>query len=68
MAIARPDGSVWLDHFGVHLITVSAHCEGNCSSNMRRYQYASFVSGMSVPHSGLGFASCSSVICAAAVS
>lgn len=33
-----PLGSVWLDQVGVHLMTVGAHCEGNCSSNIERYQ------------------------------
>ena len=33
-----PLGSVCLDQVGVHLMTVSAHCGGKCSSNMVRYQ------------------------------
>lgn len=64
----RPLGSVWLDHVGVQRLTVDAHWAGNKSSKMRRYQYASFVSGTSSPHSGLGCFSCSSVMWLLAVS
>lgn len=35
----RPLGSVWLDHVGVHRITVEAQYGGKCSSNIVRYQY-----------------------------
>jgi len=31
-----PLGSVWLDHLGVHLMTVEAQYAGNCSSNILR--------------------------------
>ena len=34
-----PLGSVWLDHLGVHLMTVEAQEGGKCSSNIKRYQY-----------------------------
>ena len=34
----RPLGSVWFDHVGVQRITVDAHCGGNNSSNIVRYQ------------------------------
>lgn len=70
VAIARPDGSVCLLHVGVQRMTVFAHDDGKCSSNMQRYQYlkllarsklenktsayASLLSGMSLPHSDLG--------------
>jgi hypothetical protein len=63
-----PLGSVWLDQVGFHLMTVGAHCAGNCSSNIHLYQYPSLLSGASAPHSGLGFFSCSSVTIFSAVS